>query len=296
MKCSNFARGSWRSSMGMIGAATLALVCGTPGSALAQDSKPAAVAQPSEKLPDGAAVHASYIKALGGEEVLKGVKSRISTAKLEMPGGMTAKLDSYQAGGSMYVLMDLTGFGKVESGLTEGICWQRDPARGSQIMTGPEKDQLVREADLQNDLNVSKYFTKLETVGTAEVDGKNCYKVEYTPTSGEKQTRYFDVESGLLVKIESVQEMQGGKQPVSATISDYREVDGIMVSYKMTQSAMGASSSIIYETIAFNKDVPEDKLKTPADIKALAEKKKAAAEAPAAEPKKEEPKKPEAPR
>ena len=88
MKRLNDARGTWGRALGL--AAAAALLAGAPSLACAQDTKPPAPAAKAEALPSGAEIHAKYIKAIGGEEALKGIKSRISTATLTVPGNMTA--------------------------------------------------------------------------------------------------------------------------------------------------------------------------------------------------------------
>ncbi len=300
MKRSNLSGGKGPGAWCVLSAtAVMGLLCGLAPVAGAQEAaKPAAASQPAEKLPEAKEIHAKFIKALGGEEAIKGLKTRVSKANIDIPAqGMKATVTSYQSTGSIYVMMDLANVGQMETGLTEGVAWQRSLMTGPQVMDGGEREQLVREADLQNEINVDKYFTKMETVGTGEVDGKKCYKVEFTPTTGEKQTRYYEVESGLLVKIESMQQMQGNPIPVTATMSDYRDVDGVKAPFKMTQSMMQISSTITYEMIAYNKDVPAEKLKTPDEIKAVVEKKKAADAGKTEAPKTPEaPKAPEAPK
>lgn len=243
--------------------------------ALAQEKAPQA-AQPAEKLPDAKELHAKYIKAIGGEEAIKGLKSRVTTSKLNIPAqNMSAKITSYQSDGKIYVVTEIAQFGNIESGYVDNIAWSKMAMTGPQILEGAEREQLLRESDLQADLEVSKYYTKLETVGTEEVDGKKAYKVEFTPISGETQTRFFDDESGLLVKVEMVQESPQGKIPMTAVMSDYRDVNGVKVPFKTVQKAQGMEIEMVIESAAHNTEIAADKFNLPADVKALADKKKA---------------------
>jgi zinc protease len=256
----------------------LLLTAGVATPAFAQATAPAQ-AQPAENLPEAKALHAKYIEAIGGEAALKGLKSRVTTSKLNIPSqNMSAKITSYQADGKIYVVTEIPQFGNMESGYTDSIAWSKMAMTGPQILEGAERDQLLREADLQSDLDLTKYYTKLETVGSEDVDGKKAYKVEFTPITGEKQTRFFDAESGLLVKIEMTQETAQGKIPMTATLTDYRDVNGIKMPYKTVQKAQGVEIELVVESAAHNTDVAGDKFTLPADIKALAEKKKAAKE------------------
>ncbi len=267
---------------------------------------PAQPTAPAERLPDARDLHAKYIKSLGGEATIMGLKTAASKAKIEVPAQqMTATLVLYQTDNAMYSATDIAGFGQVEAGLADGIAWQKNSMTGPQIMEGPERDEFLRENDLHAALHVDKHYTKMETTGVADVEGKKCYKVEFTPLAGEKEVRYYEDESGLVVRVDTIKEMQGNKFPVTMTISDYRDVDGFKAPFKMSQTMMQMSSTITFESIAYNKDVPAEKLKLPADVKALADKKKSGGDAPKTEPPKPEapktptapePKKPDAPK
>jgi len=80
-----------------------------------------------------------------------------------------------------------------------------------------------------------------------------------------------------------------GKLPVSTTLTDYRDVNGVKLAFKSMQTTPMGQFSMTYESITYNTDVPMDKLKLPDDVKAMAEKKKSGGDA----PKPEAPKAPE---
>ncbi len=51
------------------------------------------------------------------------------------------------------------------------------------------------------ELNWRDLFSKTETVGSENVEGRDCYKVVLTPKTGKPMTQYFDKQSGLMVKV-----------------------------------------------------------------------------------------------
>ncbi|MCC6427936.1 MAG: hypothetical protein IT435_14085 [Phycisphaerales bacterium] len=264
--------------------------CAGTSVALGQETKPAQPTEATEALPEAQVIHDKFIEAIGGADTIKGLKTRTSKATLEFPqGNIKATVLAYLAEGSMYSVMEVPSFGQLESGVADGVAWQKNTVQGVTIMDGPEREELIRESDLQNEINFSKYYTKMETVGSAEVDGKKTYKVEFTPLSGEKQTRYFEADSGLLVKVDNIAVTPSGKLPVSTTLTDYRDVNGVKLAFKSMQTTPMGQFSMTYESITYNTDVPMDKLKLPDDVKAMAEKKKSGGDA----PKPEAPKAPE---
>ncbi|MBL8964138.1 MAG: hypothetical protein KF787_02125 [Phycisphaeraceae bacterium] len=270
MKGSSKASRSW---LGMIGvAAACTAVCVSPALALVQPAAPAVEA--TSTLPDGKEIHARYIKAIGGEEAIKGVTSKRNKGVFEIPAqGLKGTIESFQAHGAMYSAMEMMGM-KFESGLSGETAWQRNPMTGPTLMEGAERDQLLKECDLQSEVSLDKYYSAVNTIGKAEVEGVECYKVEFTPLNGPKQVRFYEAGSGLLVKMEGEQESQGNVYNVSTMLLDYREIAGIKVPFKMTSSMVGMSSSMTYESIELNTDIPREKFEIPDDVRKLVEKKK----------------------
>ncbi|MCG3122620.1 MAG: hypothetical protein GIKADHBN_01012 [Phycisphaerales bacterium] len=283
---------NWTSRvMGVVGVAGIACVMGLAVPAMAQDTKAPAAAQPAEGLPEFKEIQARFIEALGGEDALRNVTSRTSKANFDIPAqNMKGTVVSFQKNDAMFAEMELAGM-KMESGYADGVVWQRNPMAGPMLIEGPEREEMIKEADLQSELDLGKYFSSMQVTGTADVDGKKAYKVEMTPIKGEKHTRFYDAESGLLVKIEAVRDMQGSKVPTTTRLLDYRQVDGVKIPFKMVQTMMNIESSMVIESLEINKDIAEDKLSLPADIKALVEKKKSGGEPKPEAPKPDAPKK-----
>lgn len=73
-----------------------------------------------------------------------------------------------------------------------------------------------------------------------------------------------------------------GEIPTETLFDDYREVNGIKMSFKQTAKMMGNEMKTTVEKAEFNAEIPAAKFELPADIKALKEKAdKPASDAPA---------------
>ncbi len=66
-----------------------------------------------------------------------------------------------------------------------------------------------------------------------------------------------------------------GTFPVEIFLSDYREVDGVLLSHKSRRVGSGQEMLIIIESIKHNVDLPKDRFKLPEEIQALVDGKKA---------------------
>ena len=68
---------------------------------------------------------------------------------------------------------------------------------------------------------------KLALISLISVNGVDAYKIQ---VDEEKASfRYYDANSGLLIRTESSQEAQGQKMIQTTDISDYKTVDGVLM-------------------------------------------------------------------
>jgi hypothetical protein len=66
-----------------------------------------------------------------------------------------------------------------------------------------------------------------------EIDGKDAYVVEITTPKGGKFTNYYDVATGLKVKLLKVVKEDGKETSMSNTFSDYKEYNGLKIPMKV---------------------------------------------------------------
>jgi hypothetical protein len=75
--------------------------------------------------------------------------------------------------------------------------------------------------------------------GRAALGGRAVYVVDVD--DDRLHALYFDAESGLLVR-----------SGYNRELGDYREVDGVMVPFRVAQSRKGGSSTYMFDTIEHN--------------------------------------------
>jgi hypothetical protein len=96
--------------------------------------------------------------------------------------------------------------------------------------------------------------SKIELVGTEEVDGTETYKVKMVKKDGDVVFYFFDTENYVPIMTRSLMEsgpMKG--QSIETFMSDYQEVDGLMVAFT-TEQKMGGNPvfSMTAEDVIFN--------------------------------------------
>ncbi len=256
---------------------------------------PALVLAGDEALPKGEDILDNYVKATGGKAVYLKLHNRVSKGNIEIPAmGLKMSLTLYEAAPNKnYVVTESGSLGKTVQGTNGEVVWQTSMMMGPQVIEGKKRAAGLREALFQGDVEWRKNYDKAECVGIATVDEKTCYKIVMTPKESDPETRYYDKESGLCIKIESIHPSEMGDIPIETFLSDYKQVGGILFPHKMKQVLLGGVQTMVitFDSIEHNVDIPADRFDLPPEIKALIEKEKAD-KAKADTPKENEPKTP----
>lgn len=227
-----------------------------------------------EPLPKAETILEKYVQVTGGKAAYDKIHSEVSTGAVEFVGkGVKGTMNAWRAEpNKSYVVLDIEGVGKVEEGTNGDIAWEKSALQGPRIKEGEERAVALREADVNSINHWRDHYVKAETTGIETVDDQACYKVVLTPREGKPESRYFDKKTGLLVKTTQTMKSPMGEIPMEGLLSDYRNVDGVLVPHKMQQKALGQEIQMTLKTVQWNADVPKDRFDLPDDVKALAQK------------------------
>ncbi len=272
--------------MGLVLSAGLYGLGGGHGVAWAQAPeapKPAAPAADAAKLPSGVEVLARFVEKTGGRAAYERHSVRIVKGNMEMAAmGIKAPYTLTQAAPDKYrMTIEIPGMGLFAKGSDGTTAWSMDAIYGPQILEGEEEAQTKRSMTFNAELEPLKQWKTVETIGLENVDGKPAYKVLLTPASGEPQTSYYEVETGLLIKSMETVSSRMGPIPTESTLSDYKEFDGIKVAAINGQKVADIEQRMTIERMEHPAKAADGVFDLPAEIKALLEKKAGAPAAPA---------------
>src|ERR1700704_4838225 len=93
---------------------------------------------------------------------------------------------------------------------------------------------------------------------------------------GHPQTLYFSQKARPAMKTTIVASSNMGEVPVSVTVTDYKNFNGVWVPSKTIQKAAGQEFTMTIESVQLNPEIPAERFALPAEIKALAAKAAAA--------------------
>jgi hypothetical protein len=227
-----------------------------------------------QALPTGDAVLARYVEAMGGVAAFDAIRNRVTHARMEIPAtNVSLALTIYAAApADLYTLVESEATGRVESGVSGGVAWERSASRGPGVKDGAEREDALRDAIFDRLAHWREHLKSAQCVGTSDVNGVPAHRVVVTPKSGSPQTMYFDGDSGLLVRVETTVTSAAGVIAVVAEPGDYRRVDGILVPFRSRMTVMGQERVVTVEQVEHNVAMPADRFSLPEEIKALVKK------------------------
>lgn len=232
------------------------------------DNKPATTAtRPQDKkLPKADKLFENYVKALGGNKALTRYTSRVSKGTvLIVQQNVTGTVEVMQkAPDKALTVMTLTGFGEIRTGFDGVNAWVKDPLTGLRDMKGNELAAQQRAANFSQG-NLRKSYTRVTTTGTMRVGERETYVVEAVlPNSQTPDKLYFDVQSGLLLRSDTLTESPQGKFQIETYYEDYRTIDGVKIPFTLRQSLGAITFLTTLTEIRHNVAVDESVFRKPA--------------------------------
>jgi hypothetical protein len=182
-------------------------------------------------LPSVDEILAKYIQALGGQQALSKVTTRMIVATQDLssgPGGkvpLPAQIERYQKTPNLSLTIAQVANGTLSEGFDGKLAWTQN-LKGMVADVGPTVDQARarRNAGFYSEtLDLKQQYTKLEVSGVARVNGIEAYEVIGYPANDAEEKLYFDVVTGLLLRKSTVLPTPLGNSPFQADYADYRE-------------------------------------------------------------------------
>lgn len=225
----------------------------------------------AEELPNGAAVLDRYVEVTGGAEAYAKLDSSRITGKLEMPAqGLAFEMVRFSARpNKAAVIMTSEAFGEIRRGTDGAIAWESSVMTGPRVMEGEELAEAVRDAMFDSVAEWRLVWEEATTTGVEVVNEKPCYRVELKPRAGGPQTVYFDVETGLMAKVERQVNSVVGTVPVASYPSDWREAGGVLVSHRAEVVASGQKRVVTLASVEYNVELPAGCFDPPDEVKEL---------------------------
>ena len=218
---------------------------------------------------------AKNLKARGGEDKLRGLKTMRITGKVSVQGMDLQMTVNAKRPNMMRQEMQIQDK-KVVTAFDGDKAWMINPMMGAdaaQEVQGPQGDMAKEQADFDGPL--MDYKTKGHTIELVKgespdgadklPDGTKVYKLKITRKGGRVQYIYLDADSGIEVRTTNQIDQNGQMQNIDTELADYRPEDGIMVPHTVRTLMNGqAMLTMSVDKVEFNVPLDDTLFKMPA--------------------------------
>jgi hypothetical protein len=218
-------------------------------------------AKAAEALPTVDQVLDKYVQAMGGRAAVEKLKSRVMKGSQVTPDGTTIPVETYRAAPDKVVsILTTPKQGVMMSGYNGHVGWVKNQ-RGQHELSGAQLAEMKRSADFYGDLRLKEIFPGLEVVDRERVGDRDAYVLasQASPTRIEKL--YFDTQTGLLLRIQTITQTMLFPIPEQIDFEDYRDVDGVKLPFTMRQSTVDPRNGWTRKYTEIKQNVPVDDAK-----------------------------------
>jgi uncharacterized membrane protein YkoI len=197
-----------------------------------------------------------YISAIGGKEVLNGIKTIYEEGTLELNGNEAPSTTYIVSGKAFKNIINFNGQEIVQC-VTDKGGWAINPMMGQTTATALTDDQmksLKLSMDVAGPLvDYAAKGNKVELTGKDTTAGVICYKLKLTTKDKVEIQLFIDAKTYYIVKSITEVPAQG---EAKTTFTDYRKTDfGFVMPFSMELALPAITFSMVNKKIEINKAI-----------------------------------------
>lgn len=246
-----------------------------PQAAPAQQGQPAAQGTPSQQAqggpgqgpqqgpprPSAESVFQKYEQAIGGSAAIDKITSRYIKGTISSPFG-NQDFEQYNKAPDKFWLALNTPRGQRVQAWDGSQGWTKD----NRVQPMRDTTDTKFNSDFYRTLKLTNYSKQARVFRKEKVNDKDCWVVMVRwPDTPFTDMLYFDVDSGLLVRRVNLRRTALGPLPNTSDVSDYRDVNGVKMPFKIVQSNPDSIQNITVSEIKTNVPVDDAKFAMPKD-------------------------------
>jgi len=189
---------------------------------------------------------AKNVEAKGGTDALRALQSLKLTGKMLVNQGQMELgfAETKKRPSSVRTEITLQGMTAVQAyDGREG--WQISPFQGRkdpEKMSADDTKSLIEEAEVDGPLvDWKEKESKVESLGTEDVDGTLAHKLKVTRKNGDIQYVYLDPDHFLEIRIVSQRIEKGAQVETETDLSDYEKINGVFLPFSIESGRKGGS-------------------------------------------------------
>jgi photosynthetic reaction center cytochrome c subunit len=199
-------------------------------------------------LPSIDQILATYVTALGGEQALRKVTTRVITATQDIPTGpggtipLPAKLERSLKAPNLVVDIYTTDKFTISSGFDGQAPWTKGQNGNVTSPTpgGVDADRAQRAAAFYEPLSLRQQYQMLRVDGVARINDRDAYVVVGTLSAGTPERLYFDTQTGLLLRKWTYLDTAIARVAYQVDFDDYRNTSsGVKIPFVVHMAPAG---------------------------------------------------------
>jgi photosynthetic reaction center cytochrome c subunit len=194
-------------------------------------------------LPTASQLLENYVSAAGGATAIENVTSRIAKGR-ENFRGQSTRLEIFTKAPNKQAVVRHYPKGDSVTVFDGHAAWFSTSGSPARDLHGANLDVLGLDADLQFPLHIRQYYSELHVEYPQKIDGRENYMLLCVRENQPPAKFYFDAQSSLLVRLVRYKESALGLNPEQIDYSDYRNVHGLQLPFRITISEPTSNSTI----------------------------------------------------
>jgi Photosynthetic reaction centre cytochrome C subunit len=223
-------------------------------------------------LPTIDQVLAKYVTALGGEQALRKITSMVATGSRQNynPGADTLPpafpVEIYAKAPNLTLTVGHQANGVTGAGFDGTSAWTQSPQGRVTQLAGAAANRAKRDADFYPALNMKQNYQRLAVRDIEKIGDRDTYVVVAVPQGADPERFYFDTQTGLLLRHQTIGKSAVGDVPYATDYENYRDAgNGVKVPFVM--NTVGPSrpdcSSITIDKVQLNAAIDNTKFAKP---------------------------------
>jgi len=195
-----------------------------------------------------------YLQALGGEQAIRKVSSRVITGTQYIPtgpGGMVptpAAVERRQKAPNLSVTIYRAPTFVISQGFDGTTAWAQDQTGRVTEPAKPDAGRAMRAADFYEPLNLRRQYAQLTVRGIEKINDRDAYLVVGIPPGDSPESLYFDTQTGLLLRKQTVLPTPIGDSPYQVDFQDYRDTgSGVKFPFLIQMNPAGPRTELAPE-------------------------------------------------
>jgi len=233
------------------------------------DSAANAAPKPDAPIPSLKEILARAEKSMGGSEAWKNTNTMMMKGVLQTEDASAfVAIEIYKKAPDKSLLkMKLPQDMEMREVCDGKSAWMEDPRGGYHEFKGAELESRLKRSQFSEQSKMILLAATGKVLGAEKIGLHSVYVVEYSSRKNETTKLYFDEESGLVLRSEETAAKPDGTYTTKLDMDDYRNVDGMMVPFRMKRTEKGSVIKIKLTQVKNNLPIEDEMFVKPASAK-----------------------------